>query len=66
MSRRSCNSICRCRATRLRDALGLRVETVSREIHCLKTSGVIATAGRRKVTVPHLPTLRALAQSDSE
>ncbi len=48
------------------DALGLRVETVSREIDYLKENGVIATAGRRKVTVPHLPTLRAVAQSEAE
>jgi CRP/FNR family transcriptional regulator len=48
------------------DALGLRVETVSREIRYLKASGVIVTAGRRKITVPDLPVLRAVAQADSE
>ena len=46
------------------DALGLTIETVSREIRYLKTSGVIATCGRRNVSVLKAEILRALAEGE--
>jgi CRP/FNR family transcriptional regulator len=46
------------------DALGLTIETVSREIGYLKSNGVIFTAGRRNVIVPDLSVLKALAEGE--
>jgi CRP/FNR family transcriptional regulator len=46
------------------DALGLTIETVSREIRYLKSNGVIFTAGRRNVIVPDLCVLKALAEGE--
>jgi CRP/FNR family transcriptional regulator len=47
------------------DALGLTIETVSREVGYLKTSGVIATCGRRNVSVLKPDVLQALAEGDA-
>jgi len=46
------------------DALGLTIETVSREIRHLKSMDVIFTAGRRNVIVPDLCVLRAMAEGE--
>lgn len=43
------------------DFLGLTIETVSRELHGLKQAGLIATEGRRRITLSRLTALRALA-----
>jgi CRP/FNR family transcriptional regulator len=48
------------------DTLGLTIETVSREIRYLRSQGVIATEGRRGIVVPHLGTLRGLAEVDRQ
>ncbi len=48
------------------DALGLRLETVSREIRYLNVKGLIATSGRRKIVVPHLRALTAIAEGELE
>jgi CRP/FNR family transcriptional regulator len=42
------------------DFLGLTLETVSRQLSRLKTSGVIAMEGPRVIRVPHLAALKAL------
>lgn len=46
------------------DALGLTIETVSREVRYLKTAGVVATSGRRSVTVLKPDLLHMLAEGD--
>lgn len=46
------------------DALGLTIETVSREVRYLKTAGVVATSGRRSVTVLKPDLLQMLAEGD--
>lgn len=46
------------------DALGLTIETVSREVRYLKMAGVIATSGRRSVSVLKPELLSALAEGD--
>ncbi|MDX0695661.1 helix-turn-helix domain-containing protein [Sinorhizobium medicae] len=46
------------------DYLGMTIETVSRTITKLANSGVIATPGRRSVTVLKMETLRSLADGD--
>lgn len=46
------------------DALGLTMETVSREFRNLKSMDVIFTAGRRNVIVPDLCVLRAVAEGE--
>jgi CRP/FNR family transcriptional regulator len=48
------------------DSLGLTIETVSREIRYLKTTGVIATSGRRNVSVLRPAVLRALAEGERD
>ncbi len=48
------------------DALGLTIETVSREVRFLKTAGVISTSGRRRVCVLKPEVLAALAEGDAE
>lgn len=48
------------------DALGLTLETVSREFRYLKSQGVISTRGRRHVAVFNLPVLKTLADGESE
>lgn len=48
------------------DTLGLRLETVSREIRYLNLRGVIATSGRRKIAVPDLRALTAIAEGELE
>lgn len=50
--------------TEMADCLGLTIETVSREIRHLKSRGLIATRGRRHVTVCALGALRSLAESE--
>jgi len=46
------------------DALGLTIETVSREMRSLKLAGVVSTAGRRSVTVLNPDLLRTIAEGD--
>lgn len=46
------------------DALGLTIETVSREIRYLKMAGVIATSGRRSVSVLNPDLLCTLAEGE--
>lgn len=43
------------------DFLGLTIETISRELHGLKLAGLIATKGRRRITLCELAALRRLA-----
>lgn len=47
------------------DALGLTIETVSRELKALKTRSLIATSGRRNVVVFRLDALQALAEGEA-
>ncbi len=47
------------------DALGLTIETVSREIRFLKSNGLIATVGRRHMAVFQMSALNAIAEGDS-
>lgn len=46
------------------DALGLTMETVSREIRYLKSKDMIFTAGRRSIIVPDLSVLKAVAEGE--
>ncbi len=46
------------------DALGLTIETVSREIRFLKSTGLIATTGRRNLAVFRLEALNAIAEGE--
>jgi CRP/FNR family transcriptional regulator len=46
------------------DALGLTIETVSREVRFLKSAGLIATSGRRNLTVYKLDDLNAVAEGE--
>lgn len=48
------------------DALGLTIETVSREFRSLKNDGIISTAGRRSVSVLKPKLLQVLAEGDNE
>ena len=48
------------------DALGFTIETVSREVRYLKDVGVIATTGRRNVSVLRPELLQALAGGDND
>jgi CRP/FNR family transcriptional regulator len=48
------------------DALGLTIETISREVRYLKTAGVITTSGRRSVTVLNPELLQTLAGGDND
>jgi hypothetical protein len=43
------------------DCLGLTIETVSREIRNMKSKQVLLTEGRRRVTIPRLAALKAMA-----
>ncbi len=47
------------------DALGLTIETVSREMRALKTDALISTAGRRSLTVHDLDALAIVADGDA-
>ncbi|MFM9940183.1 MAG: Crp/Fnr family transcriptional regulator [Hyphomicrobiaceae bacterium] len=46
------------------DCLGLRVETVSRQLAALAASGAIGLEGRHRIRVPRLDVLRAAAESE--
>jgi len=46
------------------DALGLTIETVSREMRALKLAGVVRTEGRRRVGVLKPELLKAIAEGD--
>lgn len=48
------------------DALGMTIETVSREFRCLKDAGVISTCGRRTVSVLKPKLLQSLASCDTD
>ncbi len=48
------------------DYLGLTLETVSRKMTALKTAGLIALEGNRRVTIPDLDALVAVAGIDSD
>lgn len=48
------------------DALGLTIETISREVRFLKTAGVIATSGRRSISVLKPDLLKTLAGGDND
>jgi CRP/FNR family transcriptional regulator len=48
------------------DALGLTIETVSREFRSLKDAGAISTTGRRSVTVLQPQLLQSLAACDTD
>lgn len=48
------------------DALGLTIETVSREIRYLKSKRVINTQGRRTMIVPHLAALNRVAEGEEQ
>lgn len=48
------------------DALGLTIETVSRELRNLKIAGAISTSGRRGITVLDPDLLQRLAEGDAD
>ena len=48
------------------DFLGLTIETVSRQIHTLKDSGVLVFQGQRNVTVPDMTRLRQLSEREQQ
>lgn len=48
------------------DALGLTIETVSREFRALKNAGAISTTGRRSVTIVEPQLLQTLAACDAD
>jgi CRP/FNR family transcriptional regulator len=48
------------------DSLGLTTETVSREFRYLKSRGIIATRGRRHVSVSNLAALKSVAESQQD
>jgi CRP/FNR family transcriptional regulator len=48
------------------DALGMTIETVSREFRSLKDAGVISTCGRRTVSVLKPKLLQSLASCDTD
>lgn len=48
------------------DALGMTIETVSREFRSLKDAGVISTCGRRTVSVLNAKQLQILASCDTD
>ncbi len=50
--------------TEIADALGLTIETVSREIRDLKSKGLIDTKGRREIFVPDLAALTRIADGN--
>lgn len=48
------------------DMLGLRLETVSREIHCLKSQRLIDLRGTRTILIPKFAALQRVAEGDED